>query len=92
MRTRKRAFERMVAYLEELRDRGASDWCVQHAQAGTRTPRGWSSRAREILGSEPLFCTQVGPVLGAHLGLGSAGRGRRRGLGAKPGSLLPSGG
>jgi hypothetical protein len=24
----------------------------------------------EILGCEPLFCTQVGPVLGTHLGSG----------------------
>jgi len=23
-----------------------------------------------IFGSEPLFCTEVGPVLGAHLGSG----------------------
>ena len=64
VRTRKRAFERMVAYLEELHERGASDWCVQHAQSHDDAER------PAILGSEPLFCTQVGPVLGAHLGSG----------------------
>ncbi len=69
VRTRKRAFERMVAYLEELRDRGASDWCVQHAQSREDAER-LVERGTEILGSEPLFCTQVGPVLGAHLGSG----------------------
>jgi DegV family protein with EDD domain len=69
VRTRKRAFERMVAYLEELHERGASDWCVQHAQAHDDAERLVAEGTR-ILGSEPLFCTQVGPVLGAHLGSG----------------------
>ncbi len=69
VRTSKRAHERMVAYLRELHDRGASDWIVQHAQlpeeAATLVAAG-----TEILGKEPLFCTEVGPVLGAHLGSG----------------------
>ena len=33
VRTHRRALERMVAYLRELHERGASDWIVQHAQA-----------------------------------------------------------
>src|ERR1700760_2765653 len=33
VRTRARAFERMVAYLHELQERGATDWIVQHAQS-----------------------------------------------------------
>ena len=33
VRTHRRAFERMVDYLRELHERGASDWIVQHAQA-----------------------------------------------------------
>jgi DegV family protein with EDD domain len=69
VRTRKRAFERMVAYLEELRDRGANDWCVQHAQAHEDAAR-LVEQGTQIIGCEPLFCTQVGPVLGAHLGSG----------------------
>jgi DegV family protein with EDD domain len=69
VRTRKRAFERMVAYLGELRDRGATDWCVQHAQQPDEAAR-LVEQGTEILGSEPLFCTEVGPVLGAHLGSG----------------------
>jgi DegV family protein with EDD domain len=69
VRTRKRAYERMVAYLHELGERGASDWFVQHAQS----PADAASLVAEgeaVLGREPLFCTQVGPVLGAHLGSG----------------------
>jgi DegV family protein with EDD domain len=69
VRTKKRALERMVAYLHELHERGASGWIVQHAQspedAATLVAEG-----REIFAGEPLFCTQVGPVLGAHLGSG----------------------
>jgi DegV family protein with EDD domain len=69
VRTAKRAHERMVAYLQELHDRGASGWIVQHAQlpdeAATLVAEG-----TEILGKGPLFCTEVGPVLGAHLGSG----------------------
>ncbi len=69
VRTSKRAYERMVAYLHELKDRGADDWFVQHAQQ----PHEADSLVAEgeaILGGEPIFCTQVGPVLGAHLGSG----------------------
>ena len=33
VRTRRRALERMDAYLDELHDRGATDWIVQHAQS-----------------------------------------------------------
>jgi DegV family protein with EDD domain len=69
VRTRRRAFERMVAYLEELAGRGATEWVVQHAQSAEDAQR-LVERGREILGSEPRFCTEVGPVLGAHLGSG----------------------
>jgi DegV family protein with EDD domain len=69
VRTQRRAFERMVDYLRELQERGASDWIVQHAQAQADAER-LVTEGVAIFGSEPLFCTQVGPVLGAHLGAG----------------------
>jgi DegV family protein with EDD domain len=69
VRTKKRAQERMVAYLHELHERGASDWIVQHAQLPEDAEL-LVREGREIFGSEPLFCTEVGPVLGAHLGSG----------------------
>jgi DegV family protein with EDD domain len=69
VRTGKRALARMIAYLHELHERGASGWIVQHAQspgdAATLVAEG-----EAIFAGEPLFCTQVGPVLGAHLGSG----------------------
>jgi DegV family protein with EDD domain len=69
VRTKKRALERMISYLQELNERGADGWIVQHAQlpqnAATLVAEG-----KAIFGTEPLFCTEVGPVLGAHLGSG----------------------
>jgi len=69
VRTRRRAMERMSAYLEELRERGASGWFVQHAQSPDDA-QVLVDKGTALLGSPPLFCTQVGPVLGAHLGSG----------------------
>ena len=69
VRTQARAFERMVDYLRELQERGATDWIVQHAQASGDAER-LVAEGKAIFGFDPLFCTQVGPVLGAHLGAG----------------------
>ncbi len=69
VRTHGRAMERMAAYLSELHERGANEWIVQHAQAPRDAER-LCQTGREVFGSEPLFCTEVGPVLGAHLGAG----------------------
>jgi len=69
VRTHRRAFELMVEYLRELNDRGSNDWIVQHAQESEDAAR-LVAEGVSIFGSEPLFCTEVGPVLGAHLGSG----------------------
>lgn len=69
VRTRRRALERMGAYLDELHDRGATDWIVQHAQSPEDAAH-LVAQGTAIFGAGPLFCTQVGPVLGAHLGSG----------------------
>jgi DegV family protein with EDD domain len=69
VRTKKRAMERMISYLHELRQRGASGWFVQHAQS-LADAQMLVAEGEASFGTEPLFCTQVGPVLGAHLGSG----------------------
>ncbi len=69
VRTRARARERMIAYLHELHDREATDWFVQHAQAPEEAAA-LVAEGTAIFNKDPLFCTQVGPVLGAHLGSG----------------------
>lgn len=69
VRTNARALQRMESFLEELHERGASRWVIQHAQAHADAER-LVNRGTELFGSPPLFCTEVGPVLGAHLGSG----------------------
>jgi DegV family protein with EDD domain len=69
VRTHRRALERMVAYLRELQERGATQWIVQHAQSREDAER-LVLEGTNLFGFPPLFCTEVGPVLGAHLGSG----------------------
>jgi len=79
VRTRRRAREQMIAYLHQLDDDGATDWIVQHAQS-LEDAETLVAEGTAIFGKEPLFCTQVGPVLGAHLGSGML----VGGIGCKP--------
>jgi fatty acid-binding protein DegV len=59
----------MDAYLDELHDRGTRDWIVQHAQSPEDAEH-LVAHGTAIFGAGPLFCTEVGPVLGTHLGSG----------------------
>jgi DegV family protein with EDD domain len=81
VRTAKRAFERMVAYAQELHDAGADGWVVQHIQAHEQAQR-LIDRCRAIFGSDPAFTSEVGPVIGTYTGPGLLG------VGAIPRSLL----
>ena len=74
VRTAGRAFERMVQYAHELHDDGADAWVVQHIQATEQAQR-LIERGREIFGSEPLFVSEVGPVIGTYTGPGLLGVG-----------------
>jgi DegV family protein with EDD domain len=69
VRTHRRALEHMTGRLRELHNGGAGKWIVQHAQSPGDAAR-LVGAGQEIFGCEPLFCTEVGPVLGAHLGAG----------------------
>ncbi|HLM86094.1 MAG TPA: DegV family protein [Solirubrobacteraceae bacterium] len=81
VRTAGRAFERMVAYARELHDSGADGWVVQHIQAPEQSQR-LIERCREIFDSEPVFTSEVGPVIGTYTGPGLIG------VGAIPRALL----
>ena len=74
VRTAGRAFERMVQYMHELRDAGSDAWVVQHIQADEQAQR-LIEHGREIYGSEPLFVSEVGPVIGTYVGPGLVGVG-----------------
>jgi DegV family protein with EDD domain len=72
VRTAGRAFQRMVEYLRTLHDEGVDGWLVQHIQAPSEAQR-LVARGRELFGTEPLFVSEVGPVLGVYLGPGMIG-------------------
>jgi DegV family protein with EDD domain len=74
VRTAGRAFERMVEYLESRKEDGADAWVVQHIQAHEQAEK-LAERGREIFGSEPAFISEVGPVIGTHVGPGLLGVG-----------------
>jgi DegV family protein with EDD domain len=74
VRTSKRAFDRMVEYMHERRADGADAWVVQHIQAEDVADR-LIERGREVFGREPAFVSEVGPVIGAHVGPGLVGFG-----------------
>jgi DegV family protein with EDD domain len=81
VRTAGRAFERMVQYAQQLRDEGSDGWVVQHIQATEQAER-LIERCREIFDSEPVFTSEVGPVIGTYTGPGLIG------VGAVPRALL----
>jgi DegV family protein with EDD domain len=74
VRTTRRALERIVDRLEGERASGADAWAVQHIQAPEYADQ-LVSRGREIFGCEPVFCSEIGPVIGTHVGPGFFGAG-----------------
>jgi DegV family protein with EDD domain len=84
VRTRRRAFERMVDYARQRRDDGADAWVVQHIQ-DEETAQRLVEQGRELFGSDPVFVSEIGPVIGAHVGPGLIG------VGGVPAALLEQG-
>ena len=74
VRTRSRAFERMVDYARQRHADGADAWVVQHVQDPENAER-LVETCRPIFGCEPVFTSEVGPVIGAHVGPGLLGVG-----------------
>jgi DegV family protein with EDD domain len=74
VRTSGRAFERMVDFLRERHDDGCDAWVVQHIQAPDQAAA-LVERGRDIFGCEPAFVSEIGPVIGTHVGPGLLGVG-----------------
>jgi DegV family protein with EDD domain len=72
VRTSGRAFERLVEYLQARREDGSDAFFVQHINADEQAAR-LVERGREIYGVEPEFVSEMGPVIGAHVGPGLLG-------------------
>jgi len=74
VRTRTRAFERLVDYARQRHEDGADAWVVQHVQDPENASR-LVEACRPIFGHDPVFTSEIGPVLGAHVGPGLLGVG-----------------
>jgi len=74
VRTHQRAVARMIDFLHELEETGRDGWVVQHIQSHEVAQR-LVEEGRKIFGSDPLFVSEVGPVIGAHVGPGLLGVG-----------------
>jgi DegV family protein with EDD domain len=74
VRTSARALERLADYAEQRKADGADGWVVQHIQAREEA-EDLVKETEEIMGRPPLFVSEVGPVIGAHVGPGLLGVG-----------------
>jgi DegV family protein with EDD domain len=74
VRTSRRAFERMADLLRSRAQDGADAYMVQHIQA-PKEAQALAERGTEIFGREPLVISEIGPVIGTHVGPGLLGAG-----------------
>lgn len=74
VRTRARSIERLRDYARERHGSGLDAWVVQYIQ-DDETAAGLVDDGREIFGCEPAFVSEIGAVLGAHVGPGLLGIG-----------------
>lgn len=74
VRTSRRSFERLVELLRSRAQDGADAWVVQHIQAH-REAEELTRLGREMFQREPIFTSEVGPVIGTHVGPGLLGVG-----------------
>jgi DegV family protein with EDD domain len=74
VRTSRRAFERMVDLLRDRADAGADGWMVQHIRAPDEAAE-LARRGTELFGVPPRVISEIGPVIGTHVGPGLLGVG-----------------
>ncbi len=74
VRTSKKAFDKLAWLLEECKRIGNDGWVVQHIQAPEQAAA-MVERGREIFGTEPVMVSEIGPVIGTHVGPGLLGAG-----------------
>jgi DegV family protein with EDD domain len=74
VRTRNRSIERLRDYARQHHEDGYDAWVVQHIQ-DLETADALIEDGREIFGCEPAFVSEIGAVLGAHVGPGLLGIG-----------------
>lgn len=77
VRTRVRSLERLRGYARQRHESGRDGWVVQYIQ-DKETGDALIEDCYEIFGCDPVFISEVGPVLGAHVGPGLLGVGSVR--------------
>ena len=74
VRTRNRSIERLRDYARQRHEDGSTPGSSSTSRTSTRRRR-LIDDAREIFGCEPAFVSEIGAVLGAHVGPGLLGIG-----------------
>jgi len=74
VRTRARVLDRLADYAQRRHDDGYDGWVVQHVQ-DPEAAENLVESGKEIFGCDPVFCSEIGPVIGAHVGPGLLGIG-----------------
>jgi DegV family protein with EDD domain len=74
VRTRARSIERLVGYAKQRHEDGADAWVVNHIQ-DPEAAESLIEACRPIFSSEPAVMSEMGPVVGAHVGPGLLGIG-----------------
>jgi fatty acid-binding protein DegV len=73
--------ERLVEIWQARHDEGSDVFFIQHVQALDVAER-LAERGREVFGRDPEVISEIGPVIGAHVGPGLIG------VAALPSSLI----
>ncbi len=74
VRTRARSMERLRSYARQRAESGFEAWSIQHIQ-DPEAAETLGEECREIFGCDPEFISEIGPVIGAHVGPGLIGVG-----------------
>jgi len=74
VRTGAKAVRRLKEYAEDRHRDGADGWVVQHIQAPEEAAE-LIAATEDIMGRPPVFTSEVGPVIGSHVGPGLLGVG-----------------
>jgi DegV family protein with EDD domain len=74
VRTRARSIERLRDYARLRHESGLDAWVIQHIQ-DPEAANALADDCREIFGCEPVYISEIGPVIGAHVGPGLLGVG-----------------
>ena len=74
VRTSAKALKRLGEYAQQLHSDGADAWVVQHVQAPEEAAQ-LAAETEALMGRPATFISEVGPVIGAHVGPGLLGVG-----------------